>query len=171
MLRARLLMELDSSARLFPADGWIAGQRTRFYLDQEDVRGALAAARSCQGERWWCQALLGYVNARTTQLWSADSLFVEMRTVMPREKRCAWEDLSNLLAPSERKMYLELSCDARIATNTRLWWLADPLLRTHANEFIVEHEMRRVGFTLRVDVGQVNVLRGWRRTAVMSSRK
>lgn len=153
-LRARLLTELDSSARRFPADGWIAGQRTRFYLDQEDVRVALAAAKSCQGERWWCQALLGYVNARTTQLWSAESLFVEMRNVMPREKRCAWENLSNLLAPSERKTYLDLSCDARIATNTRLWWMADPLLRTPANERFVEHEMRRVEIALRTDVAQ-----------------
>ncbi|MEP6834812.1 MAG: hypothetical protein ABJB74_15570 [Gemmatimonas sp.] len=153
-LRARLLNELDSTARVFPSDGWITGQRARFYLDQEDVPSALAAATSCKGERWWCEALLGYVNARTNVYWSAESLFVEMRKVMPREQRCAWEDLRNLLPPDERKTYADLSCDARMATNVRLWWLADPLLRTRTNERFVENEVRRVEIALRTSVSQ-----------------
>ncbi len=153
-LRANLLRELDSTQRVFPADGWITGQRARFYLDQEDVPGALSAASTCMGTQWWCQALLAYVNSRTTMYWTAESLFVEMRKVMPRAQRCAWEDLSNLLAPDERKVYLDLSCDARIATNARLWWLADPLLRTRTNERFVEHETRKVEIALRTSVSQ-----------------
>ena len=47
-----------------------------------------------------------------------------------------------------------LDCDARIATNLRLWWLADLLLRTQANKRFVEHEMRRVEIAFRRDVGQ-----------------
>ena len=38
---------------------WIAGQRVRYLLEAGDEDGAVAAARACRAERWWCAALEG----------------------------------------------------------------------------------------------------------------
>lgn len=153
-LRAKLLMQLDSSAHLFPRDGWITGQQVRLHLDQDDTLRASTATKTCQAAAWWCSALSGYVSARNGETWQAEQAFAHMRSSMPAATRCTWEDLHNLLAPSERDAYASLRCDARIAANVRLWWLAHPLYRTRANERQVEHDMRRVEITLRQDVLQ-----------------
>lgn len=153
-LRAKLLLQLDSGARLFPRDGWITGQRTRLYLDQDDTAHASLTTRTCQAAAWWCSALAGYVYARTGDMWQAEQAFAQMRNTMPAATRCTWEDLRNLLALAEREGYGALSCEARIVANVRLWWLADPLYRTRANERYVEHDMRRVEIALRQDISQ-----------------
>ncbi|MEO7996380.1 MAG: hypothetical protein ABI852_02985 [Gemmatimonadaceae bacterium] len=152
--RAKLLTQLDSGAEAWPRDGWIAGQRVRLYLDQDDATRAIFATKTCRAAAWWCAALAGYVDARKGGTVQAELMFEQMRKDMPTAVRCSWEDISNLFAPTERKNYEALSCDARIASNIRLWWLADPLYRTRANERRVEHDMRRVEIALRKDVLQ-----------------
>jgi len=147
-LRDALLRQLDSAAIAWPADGWIAGFRTRFRIDQGDTIQALATARSCQSDAWWCAALLGYTYARQENAAEAERAFREMERVMPPAKRCQWDDVGELLPAIERKHYSTIGCKERLELNARFWWLADPYFRTAGNERWVEQHARRVRIVL-----------------------
>ncbi|MEP6832608.1 MAG: hypothetical protein ABJB74_04400 [Gemmatimonas sp.] len=152
--RALLLSELDVAANNFPNDGWISGQRVRFWFDQNDVPSATAAAESCQGEKWWCAALRGYAHARINEIAPAEREFREMHLAMSLAQQCEWDDVRDLLLPSERNGYTALPCVGRIAATTKLWWLSDPLLRVQGNERQVEHNVRRVEIALHSALDQ-----------------
>lgn len=148
-LRANLLAQLESAAQLFPHDNWIAGQRTRYLVDQEEVVTALAAVTACGGDAWWCAALRGYTLAWAGDTRLADSAFTEMQRAMPASQQCAWDDVGDLLASIEQKAYAALSCEARKAAHERLWWLADPMFRDAGNPRLLEQQVRRVRIALR----------------------
>jgi hypothetical protein len=59
--RSALVSRLDSAAAVLPGDGWIAGQRTRYLAETDRYADALWALKDCRAERWWCQALTGFV--------------------------------------------------------------------------------------------------------------
>ncbi|MEO7998260.1 MAG: hypothetical protein ABI852_12495, partial [Gemmatimonadaceae bacterium] len=152
--RALLLSELDVAANNWPADGWIAGQRVRFWLDQHDPTVALSSANACNGEKWWCAALRGYVHGQNSEVRLAEVAFREMHAAMTVAQRCAWDDVRELLPASERNAYTALSCAARVNTNAKLWWLSDPLYRIPGNERQVEQELRRVEIALHSALDQ-----------------
>lgn len=152
--RALLLSELDAAANNWPADGWIAGQRVRFWLDQHDPAVALASANACKGEKWWCSALRGYVRGRNGEVRLAETAFQEMHAAMTPAQQCAWEDVRELLTASERNAYTALSCAARANANAKLWWLSDPLYRVAGNERQVEQELRRIEIMLHSALDQ-----------------
>jgi len=147
-LRGLLLSELDVAASNTPADGWLSGQRVRFLFDQNDVPGALAAVNACKAARWWCAALRGYAQARINEIGPAETAFREMHRAMTPAQRCEWDDVRELLLPTERGAYTSLLCSARVSATEKFWWLSDPLLRVPGNERQVEHNVRRVEIAL-----------------------
>lgn len=152
--RALLLSELDAAANNWPADGWISGQRVRFWLDEHDPTTALAAANACKADKWWCAALRGYVRGRNSEVRLAETAFQEMRSAMTPAQLCAWDDVRELLRESERNAYTSLNCASRIAATAKLWWLADPLFRVAGNERQVEQELRRIEILLHSALDQ-----------------
>lgn len=152
--RALMLSELDVAANNWPHDGWIAGQRVRFWLDQHDPGVALSAATACRGDKWWCAALRGYVRGRNGEVRLAEAAFREMHAAMTPAQLCAWDDVRELLPTAERNAYAALSCNARIGATAKLWWLSDPLYRIPGNERQVEQELRRVEILLHSALDQ-----------------
>ncbi|HEU0012547.1 MAG TPA: hypothetical protein VFQ45_02650, partial [Longimicrobium sp.] len=79
----RLLGVLDRAAARVPGDGWVAGQRVRYLLYARHPDRALAAARECRAERWWCAALLGFALHENERFSEAEAAFAEALAGMP----------------------------------------------------------------------------------------
>jgi hypothetical protein len=147
--RQVLIAALDSAAQRLPRDDFIAGQRIRFLVDQRDVPQALRVARECAASPWWCAALTGYVRAAANDVVGAEAAFASALSSMPRERRCEWTDHRAVLDDASRDKYADVSCAARDELNTRLWWMADPLLIEPGNARRVEQYVRIVQVDLR----------------------
>jgi hypothetical protein len=127
--RAKLIGVLDSTAARYPHDDWTAGQRVRYLLEDGRPRDAFSAARACQGDAWWCDAITGLVLHETQNFASADSAFARALAAMPERLRCEWDDIGVLLDAGARMTYRRYPCGtpARAKYAERLWWLAKPL--------------------------------------------
>ncbi len=142
--RRGFLTQLDSAAAVLPGDGWIAGQRVRYLLEAHRLDAAEVAARGCQGESWWCQALAGAVAHARGEFHRAERLFASSLTTAPAEVRCRSTDLTRLLDRDAARSYARLTCAERAPVNRRIMWLADPLWMTPGNERLTEHFTRHV---------------------------
>jgi hypothetical protein len=140
--RARLIARLDSAAFRIPGDAWIAGQRVRYLVEDGRTDEAVAAARSCGGALWWCEALEGLARHAGRQFFAADSVYAAALRDMPADERCRWTDLSPILAGPLRRRFLALGCDARAAFAARVWFLARPLYAHPGNDRRTEHWAR-----------------------------
>lgn len=147
--RRRLLITLDSAASRLPGSGFLSGQLVRFRVEQGDLDGATRAAHACRSARWWCLALSAYVFERSHAWLDAEATYRAMLEAMTTEQRCAWEDVRDLLAPSEVSGYEKIRCADRASVLSNLWWLSDPLFRVPGNERWVVHQSRRVDVALR----------------------
>ena len=127
--RAKLIAVLDATAASHPFDDWTAGQRVRYLLEDGRPRDAYAAARACQGDAWWCDAITGLVLHESRRFAEADSVFSRALAAMPARQRCDWNDIGVLLDAGARMTYRRYECGtpARVAYAERLWWLAKPL--------------------------------------------
>jgi hypothetical protein len=142
--RLLLLARLDDAAREHPRDDWIAAQRVRYLVEHEWADTAVAAARECQGTRWWCAALEGYARHGARDYRGADSAFAAALAAMPPAERCRWTDLSSLLSDSDERRYRRLSCEQREVANQRIWWLAQPFYSFPGHDLRTEHYARVV---------------------------
>ncbi len=142
--RAELLAILKTAAAKIPGDGWIAGQRIRYLIEQGEDSSAREAAASCAAERWWCDALAGLVEHSSSRFVAAEQSFARALREMPEAKRCEWSNLSELLDGDALRAYEKLGCGEREVANRRIWWLADPLFSTPGNERRTEHFARHV---------------------------
>ena len=125
--RAVLLDSLAIFDGRHPGDAWITGARVRFLVDQGDVAGAKAVARSCTANRVWCAQLTGFAVDAAGEYARADSAFDAATAAMDPKTRCEWIDISTLLDDDARSAYDHLSCDERVRANETVWWLATPL--------------------------------------------
>jgi hypothetical protein len=150
--RARLLGRLESAAQRLPGDGWIAGQRVRYLLEQNRVEAALAVSTGCRATRWWCESLEGFTRHQSGDYQAADSVFALALSDMSAEERCRWIDLSLFVA---EKSYRSLSCEDRVAANDWIWWLARPLFALPGNDLRTEHYSREVMVRLLKDTDWV----------------
>ncbi len=127
--RAELISTLDAAAGAFPSDDWTSGQRIRYLVESGRHRDALAAARACGGDAWWCDALLGFAQHEVRDFVAADSSFARALRGMPERLRCDWEDIGLLLDAGARMTYRRFGCGTadRARYSERLWWLAKPL--------------------------------------------
>lgn len=149
--RADLLADLSRAREASPRDGWIAGQRVRYLVEAGHADSARLEAESCDAERWWCAALMGFA-AHAAHDRAADSIFLAALALAPDAVRCEWTDLSVLLPRELRRRYKELGCGAdRDSANAVLWWLAHPLHARSGNDVRAEHHARLTMVRLQAD--------------------
>jgi hypothetical protein len=140
--RRVLLARLDTAVTRLPANDWLVGHTVRYLIEAGDLDAAEQRARDCEATSWWCAALLGLVHHAAWRFAPADSTFAAALALMPEPERCAWTDLSALLADSVRERYEKVSCANRGSVNQRIWWLADPLHLRPGNDRRTEHYAR-----------------------------
>jgi hypothetical protein len=139
--RLALAATLDSAARIAPANDWITGQRVRYLLEAGKHEDAVAAARACRGEPWWCAALGGLALHVSSARTAADSAFDAALSLMPAAQRCEWSDVSMLRSARRGRTSIQ-RCEARIAFAERLWVLGQPLWMLPGNDLRAEHLAR-----------------------------
>lgn len=142
--RERLLQRLDETARVLPADGWVAGQRVRYLMEARRIGEAKAAATSCRAAEWWCTALLGFVHHYAGEPAAADSVFSAALSAMPLQTRREWTDLSHLLESRSYRAYRRMPQEERERFQERFWQLGDPFYMRPGNELRSEHLARNV---------------------------
>lgn len=140
--RHRLLARLGEAATSLPGDPWIAGQRTRYLVEDGQATAAVSAARACRSSPWWCAALAGFALHAAGRFGDADSAFSAALQNMPDDERCAWYDLTPILPRDIRGRYERMTCEERAAFESRFWWLAAPLLSRRGNDRRTEHFAR-----------------------------
>lgn len=159
--RRVLLGVLGAAADVLPGDGWIAGQRVRYLVEAGDEPGAVAAARACRAERWWCAALEGYALHESARFVEAQAAFDAALAAMPAEERARWTDVEDLLRPEDQRELRRAGEDERAALARRLWWLADPLWSDEGNDRLTEHYARWTMHHIQHRARQVDRL-SWR---------
>lgn len=162
--REELLAELDALGRRRPGDGWIAGMRVYYRIDNRQPALADSAARECGGGGWWCTALRAWAAHARGAAVAADSGFTAALAAMPDSTRCAWRDVAVILPPPHRERYERLGCTARVEFEGRYWALATPRLHVRANEWRSEFLARRIVATLLASAVTPHRL-GWGRDA------
>jgi len=140
--RAGLLERLAHGAQRVPGDGWIAGQRVRYLVEDDRAQDAVNAARECRADASWCTALAGFAFHAAGDFVRADSAFDVALAAMPERERCHWTDISVLLEGAARKRYDRLPCAQRGQFEARFWALSRPLFLVSANDFRTEHFAR-----------------------------
>lgn len=140
--RVRLMEALVQASQRSQRDGWITGQRVRYALEAHDTVAALRAAVECQGQQWWCNAVLGLVLHETGGGIAADSAFGRALAAMPKAERCKWTDISLLLDAAQLERYKAVGCGEREDIAARAWWLADPFHTVPGNDRQAEHYAR-----------------------------
>lgn len=171
--RERLLTRLAAAAERLPGDGWIAGQRVKYLVEQGRLADAVEAARACAGDPWWCAALEGFALHAAAEFRAAERAFDRALDGMPGEERCRWTDLSPLLENPEARTYRKEACAAREVINRRLLAQRRPLLSVPGNELRTEilarHTYRRMqedalthhGWRMGADHGEMVLRYGW----------
>jgi hypothetical protein len=140
--RAALIDRLAQGAQRVPGDGWLAGQRVRYLVEDDRAQDAVTAARECRADASWCAALAGFAFHAAGDFLHADSAFDAALAAMPERERCHWTDISLLLEGDARKRYDRLSCSNRGQFEARFWALSRPLYLLPANDFRTEHFAR-----------------------------
>lgn len=140
--RAKLLAFLDSALARNPADGWLAGQRVRYLIEAGHPDTAVAAARACRAEPWWCSALLGLSLHVGERYAAADTAFAVALREMPAVQRCEWLDVRLLVEDRLASEVSRWSCAERSLLADRLWILGQPLWSTAGPDLRTEHFAR-----------------------------
>ncbi|HKY61255.1 MAG TPA: hypothetical protein VJP59_09610, partial [Gemmatimonadota bacterium] len=105
---------------------------------------ALAAARECRGEAWWCRALAGWTLHAAGDFAASEAAFDDALAAMPRAERERWTDLEPLLDRDSARLLEKAGTEARARLERRYWWLADPLWSRPGNDRLTEHYTRHV---------------------------
>lgn len=143
VLRATLIERLEADAERIPGDEWIVGQLVRYLIEAERTADAQRVARTtCQAAFWWCEALAGWAAHEGERYADAEVAYARALAAMPVRERCRWEDVSEILDPARAAKYRRLDCEARRAEQSRLMWLARPLLTASGNDLLTEHYAR-----------------------------
>ncbi|MDB4950898.1 MAG: hypothetical protein JWM27_3547 [Gemmatimonadetes bacterium] len=142
--RQALLERLGAAAARQPGDEWVVGQLVRYQVEGGRAADALAAARACRAQAWWCRALAGYALHAAGDFAGAEAAFDSALAVMQPRARHEWTDLSILLSPGDRGRYRHMRGPQKDSVERAFWSLADPLLATPGNEARTEHLSRWV---------------------------
>ncbi len=149
--RDTVITRLTEAAQKYPGDGWVAGQRIRFLVDNADLEQAVEAARECRASEAWCSALLGYAHEQSGNFPAADSAF--RRGVAAEFSAtagvCVDTTVFVLLAPGPRRSAHGKPCAEQREIADKLWWLADPMWGEEGNERFAIHYSRRTSMLLR----------------------
>jgi hypothetical protein len=159
--RRVLLNHLADAADALPGDGWIAGQRIRYLLEEGEEDEAIAAARACEAEAWWCSALQGLALHEAQRFGDAQEAFDAALAAMPADERARWTDVTELLSAEDQRVYRRAPDAEKAAWARRLWWLADPLWSQAGNDRLTEHYARWTMHHIQQHARQVERIR-WR---------
>lgn len=152
MGRDSLLRVLDSLAKIVPANRWIAGQRVRYFAESGRATDALAAARECRADGWWCGALAALSQHLLGNYVAADSGFRAVQGAMSERERCQWRDISLLIDDDTRQNYRSLQCGAERETfEDRVWWFSRTLYGLSGNDSRTEWNARQMMVRLYQD--------------------
>lgn len=133
--RRRLISFFDSVASAIPGDGWVAGQRVRYLMEDGRVGDAIAAARDCAAERSWCLRLAGYALHLAGRYAAADSAFVTALAAMPDTVRCRWlRRAGDAIEDDLRGRWAHADCAGREQLLDRVWRLGAPLYLVGGDE-------------------------------------
>jgi hypothetical protein len=157
--RRGLLESFAEAAAALPGDEWIAGQRVRYLLEAGDEDEAVAAARACRAERWWCAALEGMALHEAQRFAEAEQVFGAAVAAMPPEERARWTDVEVLLRPADKRTWRTTPDAQRERLRRRMWWLADPLWSEPGNDRLTEHFARWTMERIQQRARQVDALR------------
>lgn len=150
--RDTLVLLLDSLAGVVPVNRWIAGQRVRYLAESERYDDALAAAKQCRADGWWCEALAAFSQHMRGDYAAADSGFRAVQAQMPARERCAWRDISLLIDDDTRQPYRRMPCGAeREAFEDRVWWFSRTLYGLRGNDSRTEWNARQLMVRLYQD--------------------
>jgi hypothetical protein len=144
LLREELLAHLARAAGLLPGDRWIAAQRVRYLVEHGRADSAVAAARACAADPWWCAALEGFAHHAAHRHADAEAAFGRAAARMPDAVRCRWNDLEPLLENADARDYGRLDCAGRDSANAVLLARSRPLLALAVNDLATELWARRV---------------------------
>jgi hypothetical protein len=157
--RRGLLESFGEAAAALPGDEWIAGQRVRYLLEAGDEDAAVAAARACQAQRWWCSALEGMALHEAQRFAQAEQAFDAALAAMQPDERARWTDVEVLLRPADRRLLRATAEADRGRLLRRMWWLADPLWSEPGNDRLTEHFSRWTMDRIQQRARQVDLIR------------
>lgn len=157
--RRDLLASFAEAAAALPGDEWIAGQRVRYLLEAGDEDDAIAAARACRAERWWCAALQGMALHEAQRFAEAEEAFATALAAMPADQRERWTDVAILLKPADKRAWRTVAQADRARLLRRMWWLADPLWSEPGNDRRTEHFTRWTMDRIQQRARQVDLMR------------
>ena len=175
-LREELLAQLDSLQRLSPRDDWIVGQRVWYRAEGGDGEAALATARACGAEAWWCDALEGLALHGLRRYGEGQAAFERALEGMDEDKAREWRLLEHVVDGDARDWLRDLERagpDSLKAGLDWLWRLADPLYLVEGNDRLTAHYARWTVATLKDgarnpfrmswgdDLAELTVRHGW----------
>lgn len=140
--RLALIAALDTAASRIPGDPWVAGQRVRYLVEADRTDDAVAAARQCRAEAWWCSALAGYAQHVGGRFAAADSSYRAALGEMKEAERCRWLDVSDVIEGDLRDRFQKLPCAERDGFVRRVVWIGAPLLSVAQTDLLTEHFAR-----------------------------
>jgi hypothetical protein len=157
--RRELLEDFAEAAADLPGDEWIAGQRVRYLVEAGEDDGAVAAARACRAEGWWCAALEGLALHEAQRFPESEQAFDSALAAMPAEDRARWTGVEVLLRPADKRTWRTTPEGDRERLARRIWWLADPLWSEPGNDRLTEHFARWTMDRIQQRARQVDALR------------
>ncbi len=150
---ARLnLIQFLSTAESQARDPWITGQLVRYLVEDGESLRAEQVARSCDlSERWWCEALLGYVLHIRGSFVEAQAAFQAALDSMPPKELERWTTPGYLLTKDGKKVFEHDDPQQRQKLWKLFWRLSDPLYLVPGNDRLTEHYTRLVQVRMEED--------------------
>lgn len=156
--RERLIVRLDSSSRAYPSDRWASGQLIRYLTEAGRPAEAVAAAKRCNSDTWWCPALQGFALHAAGRYAASDSAYTLALRRMDEPQRCSWRDLKLLLDDELLKDYRDMNCKRRDDFERRVWWLSRPMMSSPGNDARTEYLSRIMMTEFLTDAPSVYML-------------
>jgi hypothetical protein len=144
MARRQLIGWLLSAYRKV-RDPWITGQLVYYLTEVPDYPNAEKIARECNlTERWWCNALKGFVLHLEGKYVDAEKAFEAAIPDLPKEERERWLTPRYILDNNDKKDFESGAPENRQREWNLFWKLSDPLYLVPGNDRLTEHFARWV---------------------------
>ena len=157
--RRELLDVLGSVARTDPGDEWVMGQWVAYLADEARWDEALAAARLCRAEGWWCHGLEGMALHGLGRTGEAETAFQRVLDALPEDERREWEDPRFLVDTDLHRSLRRLDGEEEARMRARIWTLSRPLFLLEGNPLRTEHLSRWMLSRTRQDARNGHAMR------------
>ncbi len=140
--RARFIVALDSAVAVFPDNEWINGALVRYLAEAKREAEGVTVAKKCVGDGWFCPALRGFALHLAGRFAESDQAWTKALAAMDPQQACEWRDLKLILDDALLRDYRGVRCEARVAQEARVWWLARPMMSSEGNDARTEYLSR-----------------------------